>query len=102
MSDINLLTETVSSINYNKKTIEDVTAVVLNDKAISWDNFTTIANKTYDNGYGGNEVNLGLKIIFSDKSWLERGEYDGSEWWEYRESPDISTKEFVQSFNLFC
>lgn len=36
----------------------------------------------YDDGFGGQEV-FG-KIMLVTDSWLERGEYDGSEWWEYK------------------
>ena len=46
----------------------------------------------YDNGYGGQE--LFGRILTNKNSWLERGEYDGSEWWEYRTIP---TKEDVLS-----
>lgn len=47
-------------------------------------------NFNYDNGFGGAEVNPTLRIIFSDKSWLERYEYDGAEEWVYKqiETPD--------------
>ena len=36
----------------------------------------------YSAGYGGQEL-YGF-ILFKDGTWLERGEYDGSEWWEYK------------------
>lgn len=45
----------------------------------------TLASIDYDNGYGGQEL-FGT-IVFKDGTWLERGEYDGSEWWERRELP---------------
>ena len=41
----------------------------------------------YDSGYGGQEL-FGL-IWYKDGSWSERGEYDGSEWWDYKKSPEI-------------
>jgi hypothetical protein len=41
----------------------------------------------YDDGYGRQEI-YGT-IWFDDGSWAERGEYDGSEWWEYKECPEI-------------
>lgn len=41
----------------------------------------------YSNGYGGQ--NLFGTIWFKDGSWAERGEYDGSEWWEIKSLPDI-------------
>lgn len=45
----------------------------------------TLASIDYDNGYGCQEL-FGT-IVFKDNTWLERGEYDGSEWWELRELP---------------
>ena len=44
----------------------------------------------YDDGFGGQEL-FGM-ILTNKNSWLERGEYDGSEWWEYRTIP---TKEQI-------
>ena len=44
-----------------------------------------LASINYDNGYGGQDL-FGT-IVFKDGIWLERGEYDGSEWWEYRKLP---------------
>ena len=41
----------------------------------------------YDNGYGYQEID-GI-VLFSDNSWLERWEYDGSEGWEYKKAPTI-------------
>ena len=39
----------------------------------------------YDDGYGGQEL-FGY-IWYEDGTWSERGEYDGSEWWERKERP---------------
>ena len=39
----------------------------------------------YYNGFGGQE--LFGRILTNKNSWLERGEYDGSELWEYRTIP---------------
>jgi hypothetical protein len=41
----------------------------------------------YDNGYGGQEL-FGT-IWYTDGTWSERGEYDGSEWWEYMSRPTV-------------
>lgn len=41
----------------------------------------------YDSGYGGQEL-YGM-IWYEDGTWSERGEYDGSEWWDYRAVPSI-------------
>lgn len=52
----------------------------------SWADFERFANFEYDNGYGGAEINAPL-IIVGEDWWLERGEYDGSEWWEFKTMP---------------
>ena len=41
----------------------------------------------YNDGWGSQE--LFGQVWFDDGSWMERNEYDGSEWWEYRQTPDI-------------
>jgi hypothetical protein len=41
----------------------------------------------YDNGYGGQELE-GI-VWLRDETWLSRGEYDGSEWWNHNRVPAI-------------
>jgi hypothetical protein len=41
----------------------------------------------YDNGFGSQE--LYGEVWFDDGSWIERDEYDGSECWEYKRTPEI-------------
>ncbi len=41
----------------------------------------------YDDGYGG-QVVFGT-IWMEDGTWLTRGEYDGSEWWEVHSRPVV-------------
>jgi hypothetical protein len=41
----------------------------------------------YDSGYGAQELNG--TIWYSDGTWSDRGEYDGSEWWVHRECPPL-------------
>ncbi len=41
----------------------------------------------YDDGYGS-QVWSGW-VTFTDGTWIERHEYDGSEWWEYKETPSL-------------
>ena len=48
-------------------------------------------NFSYDNGYGWQY--LYGTIWYEDGTWSERGEYDGSEWWEHRQCPEIPNKE---------
>ena len=92
---VNLLDETLTSIKRYHKSESDVTWVGSADGkyAISWENFKYIAAKTdYDSGYGGQEIATDLVVVFSDKSWLDRREYDGAEWWAYNTSPVLSKK----------
>ncbi len=49
--------------------------------------FVQTLDFTYYNGYGGQEL-FGT-IWYSDGTWSEREEYDGSEWWEYRSCPEV-------------
>ena len=42
----------------------------------------------YDAGYGGQEL-YGTVWLMKPNTWLSRGEYDGSEWWEYNECPSV-------------
>lgn len=55
-----------------------------------WDEFLSGLNFDYDSGYGGQEL-FGT-IWYVDGTWSERGEYDGSEWWEHHVCPDIPTE----------
>ena len=45
-------------------------------------------NFEYDAGYGGQEL-YGMVWLMKPNTWLSRGEYDGSEWWEYNECPPV-------------
>ena len=83
----NLLVETIEFLNENKRGIEDVEWC--GSETFGWfsfEDFVEIANVKYDPGFGGQEVAVDLKIVGKD-FWLERHQYDGSEWWEYKEIP---------------
>ena len=41
----------------------------------------------YGSGYGGQELHG--TIWYSDGTWSDRGEYNGSEWWVYRTCPEL-------------
>jgi len=43
----------------------------------------------YDNGFGIQQF-FGI-IVFKDGTWMERREYDGSEWWEHYRIPTEPT-----------
>lgn len=49
--------------------------------------FLSALNYNYDSGYGGQELE-GI-VWLNDGTWLDRGEYDGSEWWQHQKLPEI-------------
>ena len=93
---VNLLKETIGCINDNGKQTSDVLWVGRNyydwkkeEQIIyknTWDNFCLNANFFYDSGYGRNKIPMDLIVVGKD-FWLERHEYDGSEWWEFKTIP---------------
>lgn len=52
-----------------------------------WQQFLSDIDKNYNSGYGSQ--NLFGTIWYNDGTWSNRGEYDGSEWWEYNQVPSI-------------
>ena len=52
----------------------------------SLDTVLPMLDFVYDDGYGSQEL-FGF-IWYTDGSWSERGEYDGSEWWVHKKRPD--------------
>lgn len=54
----------------------------------TWDEFSKVARETeYDCGFGAAKIPSDLVVCGVDW-WLERHEYDGSEWWELKELPE--------------
>jgi len=82
----NLLKETTEILSENNKTIEDIVWFGTEENFIDGD-ICSLLDITYDNGYGGQEIASDL-ILRGEDFWLERHEYDGSEWWEYKEMPE--------------
>lgn len=58
-----------------------------NHTPAEYDAFLQSLDFDYDAGYGGQELH-GI-IWYMDGTWSERGHYDGSEWWEHREAPEV-------------
>lgn len=52
-----------------------------------YDKFLLELDFEYDDGFGSQKL-FGT-IWFEDGTWADRGEYDGSEWWEYHKCPEI-------------
>ena len=84
--------ETKNVLHRHNKTMDDVLWVSIkyddSDVAYKIDKslFILKADREYNNGFGLSEVNRYLTLVGED-FWLERHEYDGSEWWEYKSMP---------------
>ena len=88
MSDPTLLQETIEKLTEHGKTPNDVCWVGSADgkMAITWKEFEQIASIEYNEGFGGQVVATDLVVVGSSW-WLDRGEYDGSEWWNFQRQP---------------
>ena len=88
---INLLQETEDVLAAHGKTWDDIDYVMCQDSVFYHPaTIKPMFDFAYNNGFGGEEVDLTLKIVGSDITgdwWMERGEYDGSEWWEFKQMP---------------
>lgn len=85
---MNLYEETMAELNAAGYEPSDIKAVFGETYQIPIDNFLKLAKATdYDSNYGAQEVAFDLRILLNDGAWLERGEYDGKEWWQLRKSP---------------
>lgn len=84
----NLLDETTTILKMHNKTWHDVLWVGRKNGTliIPLDQVAKIFDFQYDASYGGNEVKTSL-VVIGDSWWLERGEYDGAEWWEFKQLP---------------
>ena len=83
--DMNLLIETVEILRENGKTLLDIKwSGTLNDEYEC--NPQELLDVNYNNRYGRQEIPSNFILVGND-FWLERHEYDGAEWWEYKELP---------------
>lgn len=80
----NLLKETMSVLKDHNKELKDIVAVQGKKFGLSVEKFIELADEDYYSGYGSPQVAEDL-IVIGQGWWLERHEYDGSEWWEYKE-----------------
>jgi len=96
---INLLQETLDILKEYGKTPNDVVWVGSQDQYTTWKRFEEHANQSYCSGFGSEEVDPFL-IICGNDWWLSRGEYDGSEWWEFNTLPSRPNN-FVKLLPLF-
>ena len=83
----NLLEETIKKLADNHKLPADVKWVGAESFGwFPWDEFVAVADVEYNEGFGSANVSEDLLVVGED-FWLERHEYDGSEWWEFKAIP---------------
>jgi hypothetical protein len=89
---MNALEELKEVLKENNKTIDNIIAIrvvleVQENDDIAIYTLEDLKDVNYDDGYGSQ--NLYGIILLDDNDWLERLEYDGAEWWEYRRNPHL-------------
>ena len=85
----NLLTETLETLAGRGKGPEDVRWVGTPTHYQTWNEFAAAADREYEASYDAPEVAQDLLVVGEDW-WLERHEYDGSEWWEFKTVPKLT------------
>ena len=80
---MNLYDETVEILSSHDKTITDIEYIGSTRTKINTNKALELMKKTnYDSCLGGQEIACNLMIKGKDFI-MKRGEYDGSEWWNY-------------------
>lgn len=97
---MNLLQETKKALAENGKSFDDVKWIECCGMEVPIELFCMKADAEYDAGYGSAEVDPTLMVV-GDGWWLERAEYNGSEWWEFKLVPVRPTESFGYDFSPF-
>lgn len=92
----NLFEETIEVLGSHNKTIADIEYIGSSETKINTNNALELMKKTdYYSGYGGQEIAQNL-MIKGNGFIMTRGEYDGSEWWDYMQTdaslPQVETE----------
>jgi hypothetical protein len=88
MNKINLLFETIESIEAYELTVADVSHVEFGDTRVAWDTFACAAKLVdYDCGFGTAKISASLRVVFLGGAILQRQEYDGAEGWQFVPPP---------------
>lgn len=105
---MNLKNETLQVLHNNGRRKADVKYVCGEDFQISLEQFWELSDTEYDNSYGAPEIATDLTLVGED-FWMERGEYDGFEWWDFHTMPDTTglpireiTALSVRQYNAIC
>lgn len=100
---MNLLEETIDAIEESGHSPDDIIFIGSEESGHSctWGEFQQLADREYDSGFGWQEVANDLIVVFSDGQKLWRGEYGGSEWWNFSK-PFKMPKQKKPIGNLFA
>lgn len=98
----NLLEETLEAIEQSGHTPSEIIFIgsLLTGHRCNWTEFTELANIEYEYGYGAQKVATDLVIVFIDEKSMIRGEYAGSEFWDYRR-PYVEPRHVKHIVSLF-
>lgn len=80
--------ETERTLLGNKKKPSDIRWIGTMGVRFETTDLKTIFDIEYYDGFGAQEINPDLLVV-GDDWWLERHEYDGSEWWEFKTMPKM-------------
>ena len=106
MFKTNLHDELFKILKDNNKTVDDIFYVNLTEWKSKQQHFykpekfiKRAKNINYNSGYGSEEIRRDLKIVLKNGDFIIRREYDGSEWFEYMESPktDVELEDLLDS-----
>ena len=79
--------ENVIAARVNVNGVEAILNPGFNTK--DWYVFMNSIDIEYNSGFGGQEL-TGI-IMCKNQVWYDRGEYDGSEWWQVHQYPTLET-----------
>lgn len=99
---INFKKETIEAIIESGHELKDVMFIGSYDGAyrMNIDKFLEKSDFIYDDSYGSSKIATNLIVYFNDKSYLSRGEYDGSEWWEYNKLLEYKETDSYEDFDV--
>lgn len=100
---VNLLKETIDVLHRHNKKLSDITQMCDSEKRVYRDvneeDLKEFLDMNYNYGHGLVEINPFLTLIGKD-FWLERAEYDGREWWEYKALPNFANYSYLLRKNI--
>ncbi len=94
----NLYQQLLEKLEANDKTLADIVWIGSDDGllVIPISNLKDVFDVDYDNSYGAQEIASDL-VVVGDGWWLERFEYDGAEWWDYKSTPILQSEPKVSN-----